>query len=287
MAAKDLYGAQMTPIVAAFPKILFPVLTVFPGLLAIIAMPQLGSNNTTLSFNNAIPYMMAAVYPNGMYGLGLTALLASFMSGMAGNVTAFNTVFTYDIYQTYFAKNKSDAHYLWVGRLATAVGIVVSVAAAYLVMGFPSIMDYMQTVFSFFNAPLLATFLLGMFFKRTSPWGAFSGLVAGTFGAFIHYLLCLQGKLHFSTEMAGNFHRSVVAWTVCFVITIMISYLTKPKDESELAGLVWGVKASGASSFDAGAALTGKDHKPPFYLTPGFLGIVLLLITLALNLVFY
>lgn len=287
MAAKDLYGAQMTPIVAAFPKILFPVLTVFPGLLAIIAMPQLGSNNTTLSFNNAIPYMMAAVYPNGMYGLGLTALLASFMSGMAGNVTAFNTVFTYDIYQTYFAKNKSDAHYLWVGRLATAVGIVISVAAAYLVMGFPSIMDYMQTVFSFFNAPLLATFLLGMFFKRTSPWGAFSGLVAGTFGAFIHYLLCLQGKLHFSTEMAGNFHRSVVAWTVCFVITIMISYLTKPKDESELAGLVWGVKARGASSFDSVSALASLESKPPFYLTPGFLGIVLLLITLALNLVFY
>ncbi len=277
MAAKDLHGAQLTPIVAAFPKILFPVLTVFPGLLAIIAMPQLGSNNAGLSYNNAIPYLMAAVYPNGMFGLGMTALLASFMSGMAGNVTAFNTVWTYDIYQTYLAKNKSDAHYLWVGRAATAIGIVISVGTAYLVMGFPSIMDYMQTVFSFFNAPLFATFLLGMFFKRTSPWGAFWGLVAGTGAAVIHYVLCEQGKLVYSTAMAGNFHRSVAAWTVCFVVTLMISYLTKPKDVSELKGLVWGVGIE-----------DGDDlKKPPFLLRPGVLGCILLLVTIVLNLIFY
>ncbi|HNA74412.1 MAG TPA: hypothetical protein PKW73_13790, partial [Candidatus Obscuribacter sp.] len=190
---------------------------------------------------------------------------------------AFNTVWTYDIYQTYLAKNKSDAHYLWVGRAATAIGIVISVGTAYLVMGFPSIMDYMQTVFSFFNAPLFATFLLGMFFKRTSPWGAFWGLVAGTGAAVIHYILCEQGKLVYSTAMAGNFHRSVAAWTVCFVVTLMISYLTKPKDVSELKGLVWGVGIE-----------DGDDlKKPPFLLRPGVLGCILLLVTIVLNLIFY
>lgn len=281
MAAKDLHGAQMTPIVAAFPKILFPVLTVFPGLIAIIAFPTLGSNNTDMSYNNAIPYMMKIMYPNGLYGLGLTALLASFMSGMAGNVTAFNTVWTYDIYQTYLAKSKSDAHYLWVGRAATAIGIVISVATAYLVMGFPSIMDYMQTVFSFFNAPLFATFLLGMFFVRTSPWGAFWGLVAGTLSAVIHWHLTENmHTLHYTTAMSGNFHRSVVAWTVCFVVTIVISYLTKPKAASELKGLVYGVKMDEDEEDRQAKAV-------PFLARPGVMGTILLAVTVALNLVFY
>jgi SSS family solute:Na+ symporter len=158
----------------------------------------------------AIPYLLAVMYPNGLFGLGITALLASFMSGMAGNVTAFNTVWTYDIYQSYIAKNKSDAHYLWMGKLATAIGIIISVGTCYLCMNFKSIMDYMQLIFTFFNAPLFATFLLGMFFRRTSPWGAFYGLLGGTMAAVVHYILTLQHKLNYQSEMAGNFHRSVV-----------------------------------------------------------------------------
>lgn len=280
LAAEDLHAARMTPIIAAFPKILFPVLTVVPGLIAIAAIPTLGSNNQELSYNMAIPSMLSAMYPNGLFGLGITALLASFMSGMAGNVTAFNTVWTYDIYQSYIAKNRSDQHYLWMGRAATAVGILISVGTAYLVMGFPSIMDYMQLIFSFFNAPLFATFLLGMFFKRTSPWGAFYGLLGGTIGAVLHYILTLQGKLHYVSVMGGNFHRSLMAWTICMIITITISYLTDPKPESELRGLVWGVHTPGEAQAKRGgliSILTG----------PAALGCVLLAVTIYLNFLFY
>lgn len=282
LAARDLRGAQMTPIIAALPKIFFPVLTVLPGLLAIVAMPTLGTaGHPELSYNNAIPFMLSSLYPNGLYGLGITALLASFMSGMAGNVTAFNTVWTYDIYQTYLAKNKSDNHYLWMGRAATAFGIVISVGTAYLVMGFPNIMDYMQTVFSFFNAPLFATFLLGMFYKRTSPWGAFYGLVGGTLAAVLHYILTVQGKLHYSTDMAGNFHRSVAAWTVCFVVTLVITFLTKPKDPEELRGLVYGLPTRDEAGVSEGA------QKVPFFARPAVLGVLLLALTAWLNVIFY
>jgi len=277
LAAEDLRGARMTPIIAAFPKILFPVLTVLPGLFAIILIPKLGSNTDDLSFNMAIPYLLAVMYPNGLFGLGITALLASFMSGMAGNVTAFNTVWTYDIYQSYIAKNKSDAHYLWMGKLATAIGIIISVGTCYLCMNFKSIMDYMQLIFTFFNAPLFATFLLGMFFRRTSPWGAFYGLLGGTLAAVVHYILTLQHKLNYQSEMAGNFHRSVVAWTVCLILTITISYLTKPKAVEELRGLVWGVDEKGG---DVAA-------KTSVFASPGFFGVILLALTAYLNYLFF
>lgn len=277
LAAEDLRGARMTPIIAAFPKILFPVLTVLPGLFAIILIPKLGTNNDDLSFNMAIPYLLAVMYPNGLFGLGITALLASFMSGMAGNVTAFNTVWTYDIYQSYIAKNKSDAHYLWMGKLATAIGIIISVGTCYLCMNFKSIMDYMQLIFTFFNAPLFATFLLGMFFRRTSPWGAFYGLLGGTLAAVVHYILTLQHKLNYHSEMAGNFHRSVVAWTVCLILTITISYLTKPKAVEELRGLVWGVDERGGD----------VAVKTSVFASPGFFGVILLALTAYLNYLFF
>ena len=280
LAAKDLKSAQMTPIIAAFPKILFPILTVFPGLLAIIFIPNLGANKDTLSYNMAIPILLGAMYPPGLLGLGITALLASFMSGMAGNVTAFNTVWTFDIYQSYIAKNKSDAHYLWMGKAATAGGIIISVGTAYLVMSHDSIMDYMQLIFSFFNAPLFATFLLGMFFKRTTGAGAFLGLLSGTFASIIHYILTLEGKLTYKSEMIGNFHRSIVAWTVCFIITIIVSYLTKPKAESELKGLCMGVKESGMDGAYA-------HSKTSLFARPGFWGIILLAVTAYFNYLFF
>jgi SSS family solute:Na+ symporter len=176
-----------------------------------------------------------------MLGVGLTAMLASFMSGMAGNVTAFNTVWTYDLYQSYIVKNESDAHYLWMGRVATAAGIFISIGTAYLVMRFASIMDYMQLIFSFFNAPLFATFVLGMFWKRTSPWGAFWGLLIGIASSGVHCWLTANHTLTYPSEMAGNFWRATIAWTICFLATIIISFLTKPKPEKELWGLCWGL----------------------------------------------
>ena len=172
LAAEDINAAQRTPLIAAIPKIFFPLLVILPGLLALPLFPHLGDkNDPSMSYNNALPLLMGHFYPAGMLGLGLTALLASFMSGMAGNTTAFNTVFTYDLYQAYLVKNRDDKHYLNVGRVATVAGVLISVGTAYLAASAPSIMDFTQTVFGFVNAPLLGTFLFGMFWKRTTPWG--------------------------------------------------------------------------------------------------------------------
>jgi solute:Na+ symporter, SSS family len=222
-----------------------------------------------------------------MLGIGLTALMASFMSGMAGNVTAFNTVWTYDIYQAYIHRNASDQHYLWVGRLATVFGIAISVAAAYVATRYNNIMDLLQLVFAFVNAPLLATFLLGMFWKRTTGHGAFAGLLTGTIAAAIQHGLTLPqgaqpglkggwfGVVHtFPSEMAQNFWKAIVAFTACFVVTVVVSLFTKPREEHELVGLVY--------------SLTEKPHDDArtWYQRPATLGIVVLLMAVALNIIF-
>jgi solute:Na+ symporter, SSS family len=288
LAAEDLPAAQRTPVIAAFPKVLFPLLTVLPGMLALHLIPHLGSNKADLSYNMALPLMLVKYYPSGMLGLGLTAMLASFMSGMAGNITAFNTVWTYDIYQSYIAPNKSDKHYLWMGRTATALGILISIGTAYLVMNAESIMDYMQMIFTFFNAPLFATFLLGMFWKRTTPWAAFWGLVSGTLAALLHFLLTASGTesrsvldvanslvLHYPSAMAANFWRATIAWTVCFLVTIALSFITKPKPEEELKGLVWGMAAD------------EKRVVLPWYKRPVVLATLVMCFTVVLNVVLW
>jgi SSS family solute:Na+ symporter len=274
-AAKDLNAAQRTPLIAAFPKLFFPALTILPGMLALVLIPQLGSNDSNYSYNMAMPLLLAKYYPTGMLGIGLTAMLASFMSGMAGNITAFNTVWTYDIYQSYVAPNKSDKHYLWMGRTATAAGIIISIGAAYLVMHHKSIMDYMQMIFSFFNAPLFATFLLGMFWKRTTPWAAFWGLVCGTFGAGLLWYMNFTHMINYPSEMAGNFWRAAIAWAICFVITILLSFVTKAKPEEELHGLVWGL----AGQKSAGVQV--------WYKQPKILAAIILVIAFALNIIFW
>jgi SSS family solute:Na+ symporter len=204
-----------------------------------------------LDFDMTIPSMLLHFFPPGILGLGLTALLASFMSGMAGNVTAFNTVWTYDIYQSYIKPAASDAHYLFVGRLTTVIGIALSVATAYVATRFNNIMDMLQLVFAFVNAPLFATFLLGMFWKRATGHGAFVGLVAGTLAAAVHHGLTLPlgagvgikgGWLgavdQYPSEMAQNFWTAIYAWTTCFIVTIVVSLITRAPDEQKLAGLV-------------------------------------------------
>jgi SSS family solute:Na+ symporter len=276
LAAESLPAAQRTPLIAAFPKILFPALTVLPGLIALVLIPGLGSNNEGMRYDMALPLLLPMMYPSGMLGVGLTAMLASFMSGMAGNVTAFNTVWTYDLYQSYIRPNQSDKHYLWMGKVATAVGILISIATAYIAMGFPSIMDYMQNIFSFFNAPLFATFLLGMFWKRATPWGAFFGLVIGTLTAVLHfYVLTGHEPFVYTSVMAGNFWRSTFAWLACFISTIVISFFTKPKPEEELEGLVWGKPKEVVT-----IAL-------PWYKRPGILAIIILVLTVLMNLLFW
>ena len=230
MAAQSMNAARRTPIVAAMPKMVFPFLVILPGMVAISLLPaQAFIFNGHTDYNMALPLMLQRFYPAGLLGLGLTALLASFMSGMAGNVTAFNTVWTYDIYQAYINRRASDAHYLWMGRMATVFGTALSIATAYVAKMFGNIMDLLQLVFSFINAPLFATFLLGMFWARATPNGAFYGLIAGTLGAAVHYGLTGVGAgstaLHvYPSDMAQNFWGAIFAWTSCFLLTVAIIF---------------------------------------------------------------
>ncbi|MEI6350673.1 MAG: sodium:solute symporter family protein [Verrucomicrobiota bacterium] len=244
---------------------------------------------TEYDYDGVVLSLVKKYCPSGLLGLALTALLASFMSGMAGNVTAFNTVFTYDLYQAYFAKDKSDQHYFWIGKVVTVVGIVLSIAAAYFASRYNNAMDIIQLVFGFVNAPLFATFLLGMFSKRTTGTGAFLGLFIGIgSSALFHALTITIGNApgvkggylgvlaKFPSEMAQNFWLAAVAFTVCFILTLMISLLTKSqKTDEELKGLVY--------------SLTPKikaDHLP-FYQQPGVIGVVLLICCVILNVIFW
>jgi len=209
------------------------------------------SGKPLLDYDMATPNMLLHYFPTGILGLGLTALLASFMSGMAGNVTAFNTVFTYDLYQSYIHKGASDRHYLAVGRWATVGGILLSISTAYAAISFNNIMDTLQLVFSFVNAPLFATFLLGMFWKRTTGHAAFTGLITGTVAAMLHHGLTLPIEAHpgihggwltvihhYPSDMAQNFWGAIFAFSSNFIVTVIVSFMTKPKPESELVGLV-------------------------------------------------
>lgn len=290
MAAKSMSAARRTPLIAAFPKMLFPALVIMPGIIAIGMHYAAGSTGFlptneagTVDYNMAMPAMLAHYLPQGLLGLGLTALMASFMSGMAGNVTAFNTVWTYDIYQSYIAPKKSDNHYLWMGRMATVVGIIVSIGAAYVTRYFDNIMDMLQLVFSFVNAPLFATFVLGMFWKRTTGHGAFFGLVSGTLAAALHQSVTLPkgawfGAIHqYSSDMAQNFWTAIFAWSVCFVMTIVISLASKrTKSDEELRGLVYSLTPHEV-----------PDESLRWYEKPLTLAAVVLALTLLLNIIFW
>jgi len=253
LAAKDMSSARRTPLVAAFPKIFLPFIVIAPGLAAAALVSQFPSvipmkANGTPDFDMVLTSLMSSFYPSGLLGVGITALMASFMSGMAGNVTALNTVWTYDIYQAHIRKNAPDSHYLWVGRATTIVGTALSILCAYVATLYNNIMDLLQLVFGFVNAPLFATFLLGMFWKRTTGNGAFAGLISGTTAAFFTWSLTVAegkggilGNVHeFGSTMAQNFWVAIMAWCTCFVVTIIVSLMTKAPTLHELKGLVWG-----------------------------------------------
>jgi SSS family solute:Na+ symporter len=263
MAAESMHAARATPLVAAFPKMYIPFVVILPGLVAMALTKTAGSGyalpmkeSGVFDFDQAFPTLLAQFYPSGMLGVGITALMASFMSGMAGNVTAFNTVWTYDIYEAHLRRGASDAHYLHVGRIATVAGILISIGAAYLATIYNNIMDLLQLVFGFVNAPLFATFLLGMFWKRATGHGAFLGLLAGTAGAALTHGLTLAEQKgawitelhHFPSTMAQNFWIAIVAWTTCFVVTIVVSLATRPKTDDAMRGLVWGLTEMPANS---------------------------------------
>ncbi|MDO9256014.1 MAG: sodium:solute symporter family protein [Bacteroidales bacterium] len=254
MAANSMAAARRTPLIGALPKMFLPILVIVPGMIAmaLMSMPEKGlqliGDNGQTDYNMIIPTMLVHYYPTGLLGLGITALMASFMSGMAGNVTAFNTVFTYDIYQSYIRPGKSDDHYLKVGQFATIFGVVMSIGAAYIAANFNNIMDLLQLIFAFVNAPLFATFMLGMFWKKTTGNAAFWGLITGTFAAALHFAVTIaEGKggwlaqlVEYPSAMAQGFWTAIYAFTVCLILTIILSFSTKQlKSDEDLTGLVY------------------------------------------------
>lgn len=247
LSAKDMRSAQMTPILASFFKMLLPVLVIGAGLI-FLALQHMGKVVAPQHPDDALLLLIDRYYSPGLLGLGVTALLASFMSGQAGNVSAFNTVFTYDIYKAKIKTDASDAHYVWVGRVMTLVGVLLSVLTAYWAMAMTSIMDYMQALFSIVNAPLFATIALGMFWRRTTATGAFWGLLIGMTSSAAMFLLTRFNilpvqYLAFSphaSEMAGNFWRALWCWLITFSVTIIISKMTTAPATASLEGLVYG-----------------------------------------------
>jgi len=275
LASKNINSARMTPIIASFPKMLVPIIVVIPGLVALLVLPEFSQSAVpSTEYNSALILLMRHYLPNGLLGLAITALLASFMSGMAGNVTAFNTIWTYDIYGSYIKKGKSDAHYVKVGKWATVVGVLISIGTAYIALGFKNLMDYMQLIFSFFNAPLFATFLLGMFWKGATGWGGFWGLLVGILTAAGHYILYKAGILSYHSDMAANFYQAIWAWLADFVVTIGVSLFTLKRDPKELAGLVFG--------------LTPKPKaEARWYARPAVWGTLAIIIAIVLNVIFW
>ncbi|MEI6575466.1 MAG: sodium:solute symporter family protein [Bacteroidota bacterium] len=296
MAADSMTAARKTPLIGALPKMFIPFLVIVPGMIAmaLLSDPHSGfllpAKNGSYDYDKVIPLLLGHYLPNGVLGMGITALVASFMSGMAGNVTAFNAVWTYDIYQSHIRPNQSDKHYLNVGKVATVAGIVISIGAAYIAAMFNNVMDLLQLIFAFINAPLFATFLLGMFWKRTTGHGAFFGLLSGTFAAMIHHGLTvpfgatslikggwLGTVVHtYPSEMAQNFWTAIFAWTTAFLLSIIISFATRPtKTDEELTGLVY--------------SLTPRisEEGVAWYAKPVSLAILVGLMALGLSIIFW
>jgi SSS family solute:Na+ symporter len=287
LSAKDLSAAQRTPLIGSFPKIFIPALTIIPGLIAIAVVPQLSKKGA--DYNNAIPLLMNKYLPNGTLGIALAGLLAAFMAGMAANVSSFNTVFTYDIWQDYIVKDRRDRYYLNVGRVVTLVGIAIAVGTAFIASGYNNIMNYIQLLFSYFNAPLFATFIIAMFWKRATPWAGVSGLAAGTIGAAVMHFASfhigyfyLDGVTTDHTKInaqMANFYGAIVAFVADAVVTVLVSLVTKPKPVEELAGLVWGVP-------DPDAPDPATVPKPQWWASPKLLGAVSGGLVIVLSLIF-
>jgi SSS family solute:Na+ symporter len=289
MISHNLNDARRTPIIAALPKIFMPLIVIVPGIILLALQKQFSgfelplNVNGQVDYNMTLPLLLSKLYPSGILGVGITALIASFMSGMAGNVTAFNTVFTFDIYQTHIKPNAGEKHYLNVGKATTVVGILLSIFTAYVARGFNSIMDLLQLVFGFVNAPLFATFLLGMFWKKSTANGAFWGLLSGTAAAALTYSLTVaEGKggsianLHtFYSGTSQAFNIAWIAFVVCFIVTAAISLFTEKKPEKELVGLVYSLTPR------------QQDKNRIWYKNPLWIAVIVLVITLVLNIIFY
>ncbi|MET8150731.1 sodium:solute symporter family protein [Actinoplanes sp. NPDC049668] len=247
LSAKDMSAARRTPIIGAYPKLLIPVVTVVPGLIALVTIQGLGADEGDLMYNNAIPLLMRDLLPNGVLGVAVTGLLAAFMAGMAANVSGFNTVFTYDIWQAYLRRDRSDSYYLRVGRIATVGGVIIGIGTAFIAAGYSNIMNYIQALFSVFNAPLFATFIVGMFWKRMTAWAGFWSLLLGTLSSLTLYLLYLGDVARFDSDLEESFWGAGLAFIVALVVAAVVTPLTRPKPEDDLRGLVYGLAGTSTS----------------------------------------
>jgi SSS family solute:Na+ symporter len=289
MAARDLRSAKIATTIGAAFKMFLPAIVILPGLLGLAVLPMKLTGETEAlatgghSFNEVMPLMMARYLGPGFLGIGVTALIAGFMSGMAGNISAFATVWTYDIYRPVFNRAAGDGKCLRIGRWCTVIGLVASIGAAYLVMQFASIMDYVQALFGFFIIPLFGTVILGMLWKRATPAGGFWGLLCGTASSILLWLLV---KLHpaalailaLSSDakpMAENLYRFIWSWLVCVIVTILVSLVTRPKPDSELQNLVYGL------------ALIPSGEAVPFYRRPIFAAALVAAVFVILNVIFW
>jgi SSS family solute:Na+ symporter len=279
LSAKNLSAGQRTPLIAAFPKLLIPAIVVIPGMIAVWKIPHLGGGNPDLDYNNAIPLLMNEYLPNGMLGVALTGLMASFMAGVAANVSAFNTVVTTDIVEPYIKPDREDEYYVRMGRYVTVVGVLVAIVTALIASSYSNLMNYLQALFSIFNAPLFATFIIGMFWKRMTSTAGLWGLVAGTAAALITYCgYKFFDWFAFGSDLDESFWGAGAAFVVDAIVTVAVTLATRPKPEDELDGLVWGkVSVSDDDSDDTGA----------WWQSPRLLGGVALVLAAILTVVFF
>jgi solute:Na+ symporter, SSS family len=277
LSAKSLSAARRTPLIGAFPKIFIPAVTIIPGLVALAIIPGLGGDDPDKEYNNAIPLLMNEYLPNGMLGIALAGLLAAFMAGVAANVSAFNTVVTYDLWEPYVRSGKSDDYYLRFGRLATVTGIVIGIGTALIASGYNNIMDYIQLLFSFFNAPLFATFIIGMFWKRMTPWAGLWGLVAGTAGAAAAHYGNSWEIIDLGSAQAAAFWGATAAFVADAIVTVIVSMVTQPKPVAELQGLVYGM---------ANVPDELSEEDKAWYRSPNLLAVAALGLTLIVSLFF-
>jgi SSS family solute:Na+ symporter len=281
LSARNMSASRRTPLIGAYPKIFLPAIIILPGLIAVVTVKGLGGTAISQQYNTAIPHLIGTFLPEGMLGIAVTGLLAAFMAGVAANVTAFNTVVTYDLIQAYFAKDRDPAFYLRAGRLVTVAGILISVVTALIAKGYSNIMNYIQTLFSIFNAPLFATFIIAMFWRRASAWGGFFSLVAGTAAAYAtNRLNAYHTIFHFGSPLSASFWQAIIAFLVGGVVLVAVSLVTKPKPEEEIRGLVWGLPRKEE------VEVNEDPRDKLWWRSPWLLGGVAIALLIALNIIF-
>ncbi|KIA63807.1 sodium:solute symporter family protein [Nocardia vulneris] len=287
LATHSISAARRTPIIGAYPKMFIPLIVVIPGMISAVLVPQMSeykaakaadpdfSGDTT--YNQALLYLMKDVLPNGLLGVGLAGLLAAFMAGMAANISAFNTVFSYDLWQQYVRKDRPDGYYLNIGRWATVGATVAAIFTSFIASSFSNMMDYLQTLFSFFNAPLFATFILGMFWKRMTPAAGWMGLVCGTGSAIVVFILH-ETKVFELSGQGASFVAAGVAFVVDIVVSVLVTQVTRPKPVAELVGLVYSETPKEVRTDPDEASL-------PWYQRPVLLAGIALALVIVLNIV--